>query len=313
MPPLPGAKGKAGPTKPAIKPNVPMKSLFWERLVFPPKETRPTNPVIWDAVQEVTFDLAEFEKHFAQAQKKVVEKKLEEESVSAVKKAVSVLDAKRSNAIAIMMSKMPDLDEIVNAVQNLDDNKLSQENIEALIANLPTSDEIAAINAAKTAPDVTFDKPEKFAMSISSLAKINERLQCWNFMKQFEEKKKDIFVPLCHIKSACYQLKGYEPLKMILGMALAAGNYLNGGTARGQADGFVISMLPKLADTKSGFDKNTSLLSYMVKHLYKIRPTLMAMGSEPKLQEAGKVPFAEIEAGINSLSAAEVSLRIAKG
>jgi hypothetical protein len=71
---------------------------------------------------------------------------------------------------------------------------------------------------------------------------------------------------------------------------------------RGQADGFVISMLPKLADTKSGFDKNTSLLSYIAKYLYKIRPTLLALGAEPKLQEAAKVPFAEVENAINSLA-----------
>jgi Formin Homology 2 Domain len=58
---------------------------------------------------------------------------------------------------------------------------------------------------------------------------------------------------------------------------------------RGQADGFAISMLPKLADTKSGFDKNTTLLSYMVKFLYKVRPTLLGMGIEPKLQEAGSL------------------------
>eukprot|EP00026_Physarum_polycephalum_P002507 Phypoly_transcript_02514.p1 GENE.Phypoly_transcript_02514~~Phypoly_transcript_02514.p1 ORF type:complete len:872 (+),score=260.78 Phypoly_transcript_02514:121-2736(+) len=301
VPPLPG-KGKAGPTKPVVKPNVPMKSLFWERLVFAPKETRAANPVIWDSVSEVPLDFSEFEKHFAQAQKKVVEKPVEDASAAAAKKAVSVLDSKKSNAIAIMMSKLPDLDELIPAIEKLDDNTLSQENIEALLANLPTSEDIANINAAKT-PDVIFDKPEKFALATASVSKISERLQCWNFMKQFEEKKKDIFVPLCHIKNACYLLKGYEPLKTILGMALAAGNYLNGGTNRGQADGFVISMLPKLADTKSGFDKNTSLLSYIVKQLYKMRPTLLAMGSEPKLQEAAKVSFAEVESNINALTA----------
>jgi hypothetical protein len=62
-------------------------------------------------------------------------------------------------------------------------------------------------------------------------------------------------------------------------------------------------MLPKLADTKSGFEKNTSLLSYIVKNLYKMRPTLLAMGSEPKLQEAAKVSFAEVESAINALTA----------
>lgn len=63
-----------------------------------------------------------------------------------------------------------------------------------------------------------------------------------------------------------------------------------------------MSLLPKLADTKSGFDKNTNLLSFIVKHLYANRPTLLAMGALPELQEAGRVPLSEIEAGFNTLS-----------
>ena len=38
---------------------------------------------------------------------------------------------------------------------------------------LPTSEDLAAINAAKT-PDVNFDKPEKFALSMSSVAKVGD-------------------------------------------------------------------------------------------------------------------------------------------
>jgi len=282
-----------------VKPSVPMKALFWDRLVLGPKESRATGvPIIWDGIQEGNLVTSEFEKHFAAAQKKEKEKV---EEATPNKKSISVLDGKRSNAIAIMMSKLPELDSLVSAIERLDDNKLSQENIEALIEQLPTKEEIEAIQAAKN-PDVPFDKPERFAMTIASVPKVAERLKCWNFMKLFEEKKKDVFVPLCRIKSACYQLKAYEPLKAILGMILACGNYLNGGTARGQADGFVVSMLPKLADTKSAFDKNTNLLSFIVKHLYANRPTLLAMGALPELQEAGKVPLSEVEAGLNALT-----------
>jgi len=110
-------------------------------------------------------------------------------------------------------------------------------------------------------------------------------------------------VPLCRVKSACYQLRAYEPLKTILGCVLAFGNYLNGGTPRGQADGFILSILPKIADTKSVFDKNTTLLSYLVRHIYSQRPTLLAMGALPELAEAGKIPFSEVEGALNQLGA----------
>jgi len=170
----------------------------------------------------------------------------------------------------------------------------------ALLDQMPTSEELAAIKAAKN-PDIPYDKPENFALKLTEIPKVQERLKCWLFMKGFEERKKEIFVPLCRIKAACYQLKAYEPLKSILGLVLTCGNYLNGGTNRGQADGFYLSILPKLADTESTFEKNTTLLSYMVKTLYAARPTLLAMGALPELEEAGRVPFAEAEGGLNQL------------
>ena len=40
-------------------------------------------------------------------------------------------------------------------------------------------------------------------------------------------------------------------MENILGLLLAYGNYMNGGTARGQADGFGLEILTKLKDVKS--------------------------------------------------------------
>jgi hypothetical protein len=37
---------------------------------------------------------------------------------------------------------------------------------------LPTSEEIAAVTAAKT-PDVIFDKPEKFALATAGVSKVS--------------------------------------------------------------------------------------------------------------------------------------------
>ena len=41
-----------------------------------------------------------------------------------------------------------------------------------------------------------------------------------------------------------------EPIRTVLQLVLAFGNYMNGGTQRGQADGFHLSIISKLKDVK---------------------------------------------------------------
>eukprot|EP01111_Echinosteliopsis_oligospora_P019837 TRINITY_DN9804_c0_g1_i1.p1 TRINITY_DN9804_c0_g1~~TRINITY_DN9804_c0_g1_i1.p1 ORF type:complete len:436 (+),score=123.36 TRINITY_DN9804_c0_g1_i1:768-2075(+) len=276
-----------------------MKSFFWDRLIIAPKNSRPNQAtVIWDFIQEPSLDISEFEKHFAAIQKKEKDKPGE---LSPQKKTITVGDGKKSNAIAIMMSKLPDPSVVLSAIIALDDDKLSLENIEALLDNMPTVEETKALQAAKN-PAIPFDKPDHFACQLTTIPFVAERLKCWNFMKNFEEKQKDLFIPLCRIKSACYQLKAYEPMKIILGMILACGNYLNGGTSRGQADGFLLKNLVKVADTKSQFDKNINLLIFIAKQLYAQNSKMMNYGTVPDLREAARVPMLDINYGIQSLS-----------
>jgi hypothetical protein len=47
-----------------------------------------------------------------------------------------------------------------------------------------------------------------------------------------------------------------------LGLVLAVGNYMNGGTARGQADGFTMEALDTLANTKD-LSNSISLLDHI--------------------------------------------------
>ena len=53
-------------------------------------------------------------------------------------------------------------------------------------------------------------------------------------------------------------------MKPILSVVLTVGNYLNGGTPKGQADGFDIESLNKLIMVKDSTNKQT-LLDYIVK------------------------------------------------
>jgi dishevelled associated activator of morphogenesis len=57
-------------------------------------------------------------------------------------------------------------------------------------------------------------------------------------------------------------------LRRLLELVLALGNYMNKG-ARGNASGFRLTSLNRLADTKSSAAKGTTLLHYLVEILEK--------------------------------------------
>lgn len=64
---------------------------------------------------------------------------------------------------------------------------------------------------------------------------------------------------LCNLKFCiCQDLLECGPLRDVLGLVLAFGNYMNGGNrTRGQADGFGLEILPKLKDVKSRVTHHT--------------------------------------------------------
>lgn len=55
-----------------------------------------------------------------------------------------------------------------------------------------------------------------------------------------------------------------ESLKFLMEYALAAGNYMNGQSARGGAYGFKFDMMEKLADVKTS-DNKQNLLMFIIK------------------------------------------------
>lgn len=91
-------------------------------------------------------------------------------------------------------------------------------------------------------------------------------------------------------------------LSEILQYTLALGNYMNGATQRGQADGFDLHILTKLVDVKS-FDKQTNLLQFICHLICKTEDgtgTNKAVYRLPKhetMQQASKVapPAIKIE------------------
>ena len=104
---------------------------------------------------------------------------------------------------------------------------------------------------------------EQFVYNLTTIHKFDHRMKCWIFRASFEEKVLDIMSVLEILACATRALVENEHIPAVLGLVLTLGNYLNGGTQRGQADGFNVDFLPKLRDVKTK-DNSSTLIDFVV-------------------------------------------------
>jgi len=86
----------------------------------------------------------------------------------------------------------------------------------------------------------------------------------------------------------------------VFGLILAIGNYLNGGSKRGQADGFQIEILPKLNDTRS--NDNEPLLMFMMRLIKKKHPDLVTLPEDmPHVSDAVRLNISDLDGAVKRL------------
>nr|XP_020661835.1 formin-1 isoform X2 [Pogona vitticeps] len=275
-PPLLGSNvflpSRQGPRKPAVEPSCPMKPLYWNRIQINNGRGPSSKSTLWESLEEPNiFDTSEFEylfsKETAQEKKKPLVESYEKKTKA--KKIIKLLDGKRSQAVGILISSLHlEMKDIQQAVLNVDDSIVDLETLEALYENRAQKDELQKIkrhyDTSKEDEVKLLDKPEQFLYELSQISNFAERARCIIFQSVFNEgitavrRKADI------IHRVSKGLLDMESVKVILGLILAFGNYMNGGNrTRGQADGFGLEILPKLKDVKSR-DTAISLVDYVV-------------------------------------------------
>lgn len=261
------------PTKPLVKPPKPMKALHWKRFIV---DKDALEASIWAGAPDTEagsglVDKAEvFELFAAKPAKKLggggggpkreLVAPAEEEVKSPVSsvgagpgspqaKDVRVLSDKRFNALSFMLSREKDLYGLVQAVRTLDDKVLTHARLEALRKNMPTQEEMVMVNETM-ASDEQLAKPELFVRLMSRIPEVAARLDCWAFKESFKDTAEEVLEPLLAIDSAIQATRNSTCLRRLLVLILELGNLINGGTARGQADGFDLQVLSRLAAVK---------------------------------------------------------------
>jgi len=309
--------------KQPLTPVVPMKPLYWTRIIVPPTD-QPDSPanspassflaagseLLWDQLEEAQIDdMKEFSDLFS---RQVVERKptkKKEEKPSKVQ-ATKVLDSKRSQNVGILSSSLHvDFSEIENAIYNFDTSVVNLEALQQIYEVRATEEELSMIREhVSNKPEVPLDKPEQFLYELAEIPNFAERIACFMFQSEFEDGISSIESKLNNLKSTCQFLTTSKSLKTVLAIILTLGNYMNGGNrTRGQADGFGLEILAKLRDVKSK-DSSVTLLHFIVRAYMKqkcedpLSPGLALPIPEPgDIDRASAVHFDDVGGDLQKL------------
>ena len=239
------------------------KVLRWGRIVLPQEEDK-KKPSVWDRVVEIRVDEDEVSRMFAIKKASKVagagggaggQGDPQGEGGERSSKPVRVLPEKRFNAISILATQLPPGQALVDIITRFDREKLAAAAVHQLYNALLTDEEVQSIQEVM-GPDVVLDKAEQFGMMLAEIPCVSQRLHCWTFMNEFDERVGDIGPALTTVQKACKELRDSAVLRQFLGVVLAMGNVLNAGNkSLGQADGFSLETFRIIGDMHDASNK----------------------------------------------------------
>ena len=299
IPMPPGAPGfmapnVARPTKKKIVLKTKLKQLQWQRVLLLPKTAENRPNLIWNNMKEIKLDIDEVTYLFG-AKKKEADKTEEKKPKVEVKK---FLDTKRTQEVNIIRTKLPEPEVVSNALINFDQSLLNGEQIDGLIKILITQEELEMYKSM--GEDGNWDKGEKYIIQINNIPNHVTKLNLWSLINKFEEKLPGMTESLKYMIDACEEIKSNKHFKLILSITLGLGNILNGGSTRGQADGFHLDLIKKLPGIKD--NNGNSIMTWICSKAHKIDPTFEGFkGKFPQLEKAAQFSLKEINQVLNEI------------
>ena len=252
------------PSKPKIKLPKKVKALTWTRIILNPNEKENNKKSIWGNLKEQHLKIDEICNLFSL-------KSLEPKKEVIKKQAPLVqtfLNPARTQTVGITIAKLPSVSEVSIALDDMDDSLLSEGQVESLNREYIRPEEIIEYKKFKD-PSTPFAKQEKYLIGLYLIPNSKEKLKIWFYIINYQNRYDLINERIIYNKNAIEFLLKDDWLKLILSYILSLGNILNGGTTRGQADGFNLDFLEKLPGTK---DRNgKSILTYIIQNIQLVK------------------------------------------
>ena len=257
---------------------------------------------IWDEIKPVPIDTQKLEYLFESKAKDISLSKSRNglDGLNQKKVKITVLDAKRSNAINIGMTKLPPMRTIKNAILKMDSSIMNREGIEKILTTMmPSEEEKTRIIEAQLAnPDTPLGTAEQFLLNLASISALEARLKLWAFQLDYAQIEKEVAEPLMDLKQAIGEIERSETFRVILGTLLSIGNFLNSTNVKG----FQIDYLEKVPEVKDTIHKH-SLLHHLCLFIQEKFPELDSdLYSEfSAVNRASKVDYAEVSKNLKKM------------
>jgi len=219
---------------------------------------------------------------------------------SSSSQTISILDIKRSQAISIMLSRFKiSFSDLSKAISNFDETKITLEDAKSLLKFVPTPEEIELIKEE----DISMlGKPEQFLYELSKVNRLTEKLECFIFKQKMSSQIEELTPDIQALQKASTEIKNNKHFHKILEIILSLGNFINGGTNRGEVHGFKLDSLMSLFEVRSPVEAKLTLATWLIQHFEKKHPELVNFyDSLASVDDAKRVSVQTLRSEVASL------------
>lgn len=218
---------------------------------------------------------------------------------------ITLLDMKRGNNISILLSQFRDISfaDIRRAVAEANSTMLSSDKVLMLANSSPTEEETALLLDFQG--DVSkLGKAEIFMLEMLKLPRFTAKVKGFHVRCEFDSRIAELSGSISLMRNAIRELTEGNQIRGVLEAILRIGNFLNCGTARGNATGFKLDTLSKLKSTKATNASKVTMVQYLATWLEGRAPEFARLDEAyPSLTEALRLSFNQLGEDLSGLEA----------
>ncbi|XP_051816595.1 inverted formin-2-like isoform X2 [Acanthochromis polyacanthus] len=277
----------APPTSTAPCPTLRMKKLNWQKL---PSRAVIAHQSLWKSMSSdsVEPDYCSIEQLFSLPPTETKTRtKAKTES-----KEISFIDAKKSLNLNIFLKQFKcSHEDFVSLIQRGDRSKFDVEVLKQLIKLLPEKHEVENLKSHQAERD-KLASVDQFYLQLLGVPSYSLRIECMLLCEESRCVLETLKPKAELLDRACQSVRESTRLPSFCKLILSVGNFLNYGTHTGNAEGFKISTLLKLTETKANKSRIT-LLHHILQEVEENHPDLLNLPDD--LEVCEKAAGANVE------------------
>ncbi|XP_032357033.1 inverted formin-2 isoform X5 [Etheostoma spectabile] len=276
------ALGYAAPTKTSPCPTLRMKKLNWQKL-----RTVTDGNSMWSSVQKAPHprepDYSSIEQLFCLPVTELKDKGAAA-PVKKEPKEITFIDPKKNLNLNIFLKQFRCTNEdFVAMIQNGDRSKFDVEVLKQLLKLLPEKHEIENLKSFQGEKE-KLANVDRFYTSLLTVPCYQLRIECMLLCEETSSVLDMLKPKVKLVEEACQSLRTSTLVPSFCRLILDVGNFLNYGSHTGNAEGFKLSSLLKLTETKANKSRIT-LLHYILEKAEANHPELLTLPDDLEICE----------------------------